>query len=68
MKNAIQPLGPAYKNLISDVSAVLEVGRSSAAWALNSIMSAVYWEIGRRIVQFEQTGKQRADYGERVIE
>lgn len=59
---------PAYSDLVSDVSAVLEAGRTSAAWALNSVMSAIYWEIGRRIVLFEQTGKTRADYGERVIE
>jgi hypothetical protein len=31
-------------------------------------MSAVYWEIGRRIVAFEQAGRARANYGERVIE
>lgn len=30
-------------------------------------MSAVYWEIGRRIVEFEQAGKERADYGEQII-
>jgi predicted nuclease of restriction endonuclease-like (RecB) superfamily len=60
--------GKAYNHLVADVSAVLEAGRTSAVWALNSIMSAVYWEIGRRIVLFEQSGRQRADYGERVIE
>jgi len=31
-------------------------------------MSAVYWEIGRRIVEFEQEGRARAGYGERIIE
>jgi predicted nuclease of restriction endonuclease-like (RecB) superfamily len=61
-------LGRAYTTLVSDVSAVLEAGRTSAVWTLNTIMSAVYWEIGRRIVQFEQAGQHRADYGERVIE
>jgi predicted nuclease of restriction endonuclease-like (RecB) superfamily len=36
--------------------------------SLNSIMCVTYWEIGRRIVAFEQQGKRRADYGERIIE
>jgi len=31
-------------------------------------LTASYWEIGRRIVEFEQSGRQRADYGEALIE
>lgn len=57
-----------YDDLIRGISQILDVGRNQAAWTLNSIMSAVYWEIGRRIVAFEQAGRARADYGERVIE
>lgn len=57
-----------YAGLIGGISQILEAGRSQAAWTLNSIMAAVYWEIGRRIVAFEQAGRARADYGERVIE
>ena len=34
---------------------------------MNAIMTATYWEIGRRIVQVEQKGKKRADYGEELI-
>ena len=30
-------------------------------------MTATYWEIGRRVVEEEQRGKQRADYGEQLI-
>ncbi len=57
-----------YNELVGGISQILEVGRSQASWSLNSIMSAAYWEIGRRIVQFEQAGRERADYGERIIE
>jgi hypothetical protein len=28
------------------------------------VMTASYWEIGRRIVEFEQGGQERAAYGE----
>jgi predicted nuclease of restriction endonuclease-like (RecB) superfamily len=56
-----------YDTLVGGISEILDAGRNQAAWTLNSVMSAVYWEIGRRIVEFEQAGKQRADYGERVI-
>ena len=57
-----------YHELVDAIFQILETGRSQAAWTLNSIMSAAYWEIGRRIVTFEQAGRARADYGERIIE
>jgi hypothetical protein len=47
---------------------LLKSARPAAARNVNSIMTAVYWEIGRRIVESEQFGRQRADYGERLIE
>ena|SRR5579872_4878583 len=68
--NEKKPIAVAkgYDALVGGISEILETGRNQAAWTLNSIMSAVYWEIGRRIVEFEQAGRARADYGERVIE
>ncbi|NEP56384.1 MAG: DUF1016 domain-containing protein [Symploca sp. SIO2G7] len=30
-------------------------------------MTATYWEIGRRIVEFEQSGESRAEYGKQLI-
>jgi hypothetical protein len=30
-------------------------------------MTATYWEIGRRVVEFEQGGSKKAEYGERLI-
>ncbi|HEX7360664.1 MAG TPA: DUF1016 N-terminal domain-containing protein, partial [Bryobacteraceae bacterium] len=40
----------------------------AAARNVNSIMTATYWEIGRRIVESEQGGERRAGYGEQIIE
>jgi len=67
-ENDSRVVARGYDALVGGISRILETGRSQAAWSLNSIMSAVYWEIGRRIVEFEQAGKARADYGERIIE
>ena len=33
-----------------------------------AIMAATYWEIGRRIVEFEQRGEKRAKYGKALLE
>jgi predicted nuclease of restriction endonuclease-like (RecB) superfamily len=57
-----------YAHLIQEISQVLNVGKRAAAWSLNGIMSAIYWDIGRRIVEFEQAGREKANYGERLID
>lgn len=57
---------PAYGPLVSGISAVLEDARRTAARRVNSTLTAAYWEIGRRIVEFEQGGRSRARYGEGV--
>jgi len=57
-----------YESVLGDVSKVIEAARQSAARTVNSIMTAAYWLIGRRIVEFEQKGKARAAYGERLLQ
>ena len=56
-----------YKGLLSGISGILTEARRSAARSVNSILTATYWEVGRRIVEFEQRGKTRADYGDKLI-
>ena len=48
------------------VSLIKEERRVSAR-TVNAIMTATYWEIGRRIVESEQEGKRRAGYGEELL-
>lgn len=57
-----------YVHLVDGISEVLETARHASTQAVNSIITATYWEIGHRIVQFEQKGLERAEYGEAVIE
>ncbi len=47
---------------------LLQAARAQAARSVNALMTASYWEIGRRIVEAEQKGKRRAGYGEQLIE
>ena len=47
---------------------ILETARSQAYWVINFAMVQAYWNIGRIIVEEEQKGKIRADYGEAVLE
>ncbi len=57
----------AYLGVHADIVALLEAARRAAARSVNALMTASYWEIGRRIVEFEQGGKGRADYGTDLI-
>jgi len=57
-----------YGGLIGDIGELLEAARRNAARAVNALMTATYWEIGRRIVEFEQRGKKRAEYGEELLQ
>jgi predicted nuclease of restriction endonuclease-like (RecB) superfamily len=58
----------AYGGLLRDVVHLLEDARRSSARAVNTVMTATYWEIGRRIVVYEQRGKKRAGYGQALME
>ncbi len=56
-----------YAAVHTDIVALLESARRAAARSVNALMTASYWEIGRRIVEFEQGGQERAEYGEALL-
>ena len=51
----------------NDVKQIIEKGRRLAYESVGSIIIETYWLIGKRIVEEEQQGKVRADYGEQLI-
>jgi len=57
-----------YNNIRAEIVELLKAARSTAARNVNSIMTATYWEIGRRIVEQELKGEARANYGEQLLE
>ncbi len=56
-----------YKGLLTSISALLEEGRRSAAQQINVVLTATYWLVGKRIVEYDQGGQQRAAYGSEVL-
>jgi predicted nuclease of restriction endonuclease-like (RecB) superfamily len=56
-----------YSSLILGIGKILEEGRKNVAKTVNNIMLQTYWEIGREIIQFEQGGRERADYGSELL-
>ncbi|HVW22009.1 MAG TPA: PDDEXK nuclease domain-containing protein [Opitutaceae bacterium] len=65
--NGKKPDEPGYGVLVASLERLLDAARRSSARAVNAVMTATYWEVGRRIVEFEQGGEKRAGYGERLI-
>ena len=59
---------PSYANLLDGIGGLLESARRASARAVNACMTTTYWEIGRRIVEHEQGGRDKAKYGDAVID
>ncbi len=56
-----------YPHLIADLSVLIEQGRRIAVRSVNVALVATYWLVGRQIVEYEQQGKGRAEYGEALL-
>jgi len=56
-----------YNKVLAGVVELLDAARRASARIVNSLMTASYWEIGRRIVEHEQGGRKRAEYGEELV-
>lgn len=61
-------VGATEERLYERVVSILENARGHAARSVNSVMVHAYWQIGREIIEVEQHGSVRANYGELVIE
>lgn len=61
-------LPAGYAGIHGGIVELLDAAHQAAARSVNALMTASYWEIGRRIVEAEQQGKRRAGYGEQLME
>lgn len=65
-KSAALPAG--YAGVHGGIVDLLNAARQATARSVNALMTASYWDIGRRIVEAEQKGRRRAGYGEQLME
>jgi predicted nuclease of restriction endonuclease-like (RecB) superfamily len=56
-----------YDAMLNRVVRLIDDARRTSARAVNTVMTATYWLIGRHTVEFEQQGKTRAEYGEELL-
>jgi len=59
---------PSYQAVVGDVANIIASARDSAARSVNAALTVAYWLIGRRIIEYEQSGRDRAAYGAALIE
>ena len=57
----------SIEHLYGDIRTVLEQARSNVYQFVNTAMVQAYWQIGRIIVEEEQKGKLRAEYGAGIL-
>src|SRR3989338_6973351 len=57
-----------YNLLIKNIGRILEEGRREAIRSVNQILVQTYWEIGKQIVEYEQKGKEKAEYGSKLLD
>ncbi len=61
------PTQATVSTLLSDVRSIVEQGLQRAYQGVNVVMVNTYWQVGRRIVEEEQQGEKRAEYGKQII-
>jgi predicted nuclease of restriction endonuclease-like (RecB) superfamily len=63
-----KPISSDYKSLLNQISTTYNLGRQKAVMAVNTNMVETYWNIGQYIVEFEQGGQVKAQYGAGLLE
>lgn len=56
-----------YRQLIDNVGLALQCGRRKLASSVNATIVQTYWQIGKFIVEYEQHGNERAEYGSDLL-
>jgi predicted nuclease of restriction endonuclease-like (RecB) superfamily len=59
--------GDPYGELLHGVVGLIEQARLTAVRSVNAVLTSTYWLVGRRIVEHEQSGSERAAYGQALL-
>ena len=57
-----------YSTLVSQIGEILKEGRKKVASTVNNILVQTYWNIGKYIVEFEQKGNVKSEYGSELLD
>lgn len=57
-----------YSGLITNIGDILEHGKRQAVVSVNIVLLKTYWQIGKEIVEYEQKGKEKSEYGSKLLD
>jgi predicted nuclease of restriction endonuclease-like (RecB) superfamily len=66
-RRASQVAHHPYGELLTGVVSLIEQARLAAVRSVNVVLTSTYWLVGQRIVEHEQSGSERAGYGEALL-
>ncbi|MDP3581857.1 MAG: DUF1016 N-terminal domain-containing protein, partial [Ignavibacteria bacterium] len=67
-QNSVAGSKKKYSSLVEDIGELLTAGRKKFYTTANTILVDTYWQIGKRIVEFEQGGKEKSVYGSKLLD
>lgn len=56
-----------FEKMISDIEALVNTSKNELTTSINKVMTVTYWSIGKYIVEFEQDGNAKAEYGKNLL-
>jgi hypothetical protein len=62
-----KPARGPYRKLLSGVVRLIEQARLAAVRSVNVVLTSTYWLVGQRIIEHEQSGTERAAYGQELL-
>ena len=65
--NQLVPDDNEYSRLLQNIGTALSQGRQDAYVQINQIAVQTNWNIGKYIVEYEQTGHEKAEYGSETL-
>jgi predicted nuclease of restriction endonuclease-like (RecB) superfamily len=63
----LKPRNLSYQELIRQIAECFEHGKVQAVTQVNSVLLETYWQVGRFMIEFEQSGQNRAEYGSQLL-
>ena len=66
--NQVEEVSGAYSQLIGNIGSLVATARDNIARQINTTMLDAYWQIGQYIVEYEQKGEAKAEYGQGLLE
>ena len=56
-----------YETLIQQISQIVNNNKKQLSTTINNVLIETYWNIGKYIVEYEQAGDSRAEYGKNLL-